>query len=57
MKVTINGIEYDAEVTPIRIELNSSDKFNLSHMDDKDFTYCCYPSKMDFEEVKKQLKL
>lgn len=57
MKVNIRGVIYDAEKEPILVELNKSDKQNISNMA-KEFTkYICFPDSMKFEEVENLLKL
>ena len=57
MKVNINGIWYDAETTPIQIELSASDKSNISNMQEDKFNYVCFPDEMKWEDVKEKLKI
>lgn len=56
MKVNINGIWFDAEKTPIQIQLTESDKNNIKNMQDDKFNYICFPDGMKWEEVEEILK-
>ncbi|MBC7847241.1 MAG: hypothetical protein H7Y10_12190 [Flavobacterium sp.] len=56
MKVNINGIWYDAEKTPIQIQLSKSDKNNIANMHEDKFNYICFPDSMKWEEVENNLK-
>ena len=55
MKVNINGIWYDAEKTPIQIQLSKSDKNNIANMHEYKFNYICFPGGMKWEDVEKKL--
>jgi len=57
MRVNINGIWYDPEVTPIQIELSERDKANISSMNKEAKNYFCFPDNMDWEKVKEILKI
>ena len=55
MKVNIGGNWYDAEKTPIQIQLSNSDKENIKNMHEDRFNYICFPDSMKWEEVEKKL--
>ena len=57
MKVNVRGIWYDAEVEPILVELNNSDKKNIANMSKEFKQYICFPDNMDFKEVELKLNL
>ena len=57
MKVNVRGIWYDAEVEPIAIELNYSDRENIKNMLPHYKQYICYPEGTDFKKVANFLKL
>lgn len=55
MKVYVNGIWYDAEQTPIQIQLSNADKKNIADMHEDVYNYICFPDDMSWEAVKTQL--
>jgi hypothetical protein len=49
MRVNINGVWYDAELTPIQIELDNKDKENISNMHPDAKNYVVFPDTMKWE--------
>lgn len=51
MRVRIKGIWYDAESTPILVELNKNDKMNIREMPDEHQNYITFPEHMDLDDA------
>jgi len=57
MKVKIKDKIYDAELEPILIILNDSDKKNISKMLGSTTKYCSFPINSNLEEIKQFMKI
>lgn len=57
MKVNVDGVWYDSEVTPIQLQLSEADKENIYSMEPHMFNYVAFPYKMKWDDAKLQLKL
>ena len=55
MRVRIKGVWYDAESTPILIQVNENDRQNLKEMPLEHINYVCFPEHQDFEEALEEL--
>jgi len=56
MRVKVGDTWYDAEDTPIMVELTQTDKSNISNMKTDAFKYCSYPDEQDPKVIEAWMK-